>query len=164
MADYGIAVGSEPEVAKSVEDFVQLGKSDDQTYHNFSIMAQIIEENNNIKNVVKKTTIYYPENNIIYDYLKELKGSAVEIQLTDAEYLKYRYNPKLLAYEIYGSTEVYFVILALNGMCSFKDFNKKKIKLLFKQDMSDLLTSIYNAESDYISKNRAKLNSETTST
>ena len=49
-------------------------------------------------------------------------------------------------------------------MCSFKDFNKKKIKLLFKQDMSDLLTSIYNAESDYISKNRAKLNSETTST
>ena len=36
-------------------------------------------------------------------------------------------------------------------------FNKKKIKLLYKQDMTDFLTSIYNAESDYISKNRTKL-------
>ena len=164
MAEYGISVGTEPEITKSVEDFVSLGKGDDKTYANFSIMAEIVERDTSVKNVNKATKILYPEHNIIYDYLKELKSSTVTCELTDGEYLKYRYNPKLLAYDIYGSAELYFVILAINGMCSFKDFNKKKIKLLYKQDMTDFLTAIYNAESDYISKNRAKLQNNTSTT
>lgn len=164
MADYGISVGTEPEIAKSVEDFITLGKGDDKTYANFSIMAQIVEQDTSIKNVSRATKILYPENNVIYDYLKELKETSVTCEFTDSEYLKYRYNPKLLAYELYGSTELYFVILAINGMCSFKDFNKKKIKLLYKQDMTDFLTSIYNAESDYLSKNRTKLQNNNSAT
>lgn len=147
MANILTATGSAPELTKSVEEFVELGSADDITYENYSILAEIAGH---------KVNIRFPEHNVIYDYIKELKANTVLLEFDDANYIKYRYNPKKLAYDVYGSTEVYFVILAINGMCSFKSFNKKKIKMLYKHDMEALLTSIYNAEEDYISKNRDK--------
>ena len=100
----------------------------------------------------------YAQDNIIYDYLPELNERTVTLTMTDNEFIKYRYKPKLLAYDLYGSTEVYFVIMALNGMCNIKDFNKKKLKLLYKSDLIELLNEIYSAESDYIMYNRVHLN------
>ena len=144
-----------PEKTMSVEDFVDLGSADDMTYANFSIMAQILGSDNKVM---------YPENNVIYDYMKEMKERCLMLEFKDEELIKYRYNPKRLAYDIYGSTELYFIILAINGMCSFKDFNKKKIKILIRDDLINLLTSIYNAESGYISRNRSKLEDEELST
>lgn len=149
MSDIINTAGIAPELTKSVEEFIELGVADDITYENYSILAAI---------TANKVNIRFPENNVIYDYIKELKSNTVVLELSDIEYIRYRYNPKRLAYDIYGSTEVYFILLAVNGMCSFKDFNKKKIKVLYKNDMNTLLTAIYNAESDYISRNREKLN------
>lgn len=139
-----------PETTKSIEDFITLGTIDEMTYSKFSIVAETIGNKDT-------ASVQFPENNIIYDYMKELKTDCQEIVLTDEDIIKYRYNPKKLAYDIYGHSELYFVILAINGMCSFKDFNKRKIKLLYKNQVQSLLNEIYNAESDYISKNRAKL-------
>ena len=150
MANILNSIGASPEKTKSVEEFVELGMADDITYENYSILAEITGHNVNIR---------FPEHNVIYDYLKELKKNTVLLEFDDENYIKYRYNPKKLAFDVYGSTELYFVILAINGMCSFKDFNKKKIKVLYKHDMNALLTSIYNAEEDYISKNRDKFKS-----
>lgn len=136
-----------PELTKTVEEFIELGIADDITYENFSILAEIAGN---------KVNIRFPENNVIYDYIKELKSNTVILEFDDESYIRYRYKPKKLAYDIYGSTEVYFIILAINSMCSFKEFNKKRVKVLYKRDMEELLTAIYNAESDYISRNRSK--------
>ncbi len=150
MLSNNMMVSSEsiPEVTKSIEDFVELGHADDMTYSNFSIMGKIVGE---------ETTVLFPMNNVIYDYINELKNNCVLLEFDDLALVRYRYNPKKLAFDIYGSAELYFIILALNGMCSFKDFNKKIIKVLYKQDMENLLTQIYNAESEYINKNRNKI-------
>ena len=86
--------------------------------------------------------------------MDEIMERTVDYEFSDLEYIKYRYKPKLLAYDIYDTTELFFVILAINGMCSVKDFTKRKIKLLYKSDMLDLLNQIYSAESDYILYNR----------
>lgn len=139
-----------PEITKDINDFVNLGSADDKTYYNFSILSTIADGYN--------SNFVYSENNIIYDYLDELKNNCIEVYLDDNDYIKYRYNPKLLAYDIYGSSELFFIILALNGMCNIKDFNKRKIKMLHKSVLNTYLESIYNAESSYIQKNRAKNN------
>lgn len=136
-----------PETTKSIEEFIELGSTDEMTYNNFSIMAEIVGQ---------EATVQFPENNIIYDYMKELKSKCVELEFTDEDFIEYRYNPKKFAYRIYGHAELYFVVLALNNMCSFKDFNKRKIKVLYRYDLNDLLNQIYSAESKYISKNRNK--------
>lgn len=142
-------VGSDgsPETAKTIDEFIELNKTDDITYSNYSILNKI----------VNGSTILFPEHNLIYDYIKELKDHCILIELDSDQFITYRYNPKKLAYRLYGHSELYFIILALNNMCSFKDFNRRRIKMLYKRDLEDLMTQIYNAESDYISKNREKM-------
>lgn len=142
---------SKVEETYTVEDFIELGKQiDDIQYSKFAILSKASTDIVN--------PILYAEHNVIYDYEEEFKKLALEVHMTDAEYEKYRFKPKLLAYDVYGSTEVYFAILFLNGTCNIKDFDRKVIKLLTKQNMIELLEAIYNAEANYISSNRTSIN------
>ena len=83
-----------------------------------------------------------------------MKDRSVIYTFSDEEFRKYQYRPKLLAYDLYGSTELYFIILALNDTCNIKDFNKRKVRLMFRQDLSDILSQIFNAESNRLYLNR----------
>ena len=134
----------------TVEEFIELGKEiDDIQYSKYTILSK---PSNDIEN-----PIIYPEHNVIYDYEEEFKKLALKVEMTDTEFLKYRYKPKLLSYDLYGATELYFTILFLNGTCNIKDFNRRTIKLIKKATMIELLESIYNAESKYISANRTAI-------
>lgn len=135
----------------TVEDFIELGKDiDDIQYSKYSILSKASSD--------VKNPIIYPEHNVIYDYEEEFKKLAEKIEMTEEEFLKYRYKPKLLSYDLYGSTELYFTILFINGTCDIKDFNRKTIKLIKKSYMIELLENIYNAERNYINSNRASIN------
>lgn len=144
-----LGINNYPEKTATVEEFIEAGSADDITYYNFSIL----EKYKNDENI----TVEYVMSNIIYDYMDEIMEKAVEIELSDDDYMKYRYKPKLLAYDVYKTTEVYFVILAMNGMCSIKDFTKRKLKMLYTSDLIDLLNQIYSAEQSRISHNRKHL-------
>ena len=134
----------------TVEDFIELGKEiDDIQYSKFSILAKAATD------VVNP--ILYATHNIIYDYEEEFKKLSLTIDMTDEEYTKYRLKPKLLSYDVYGSTEIFFVILFINGMCNIKDFDRKTIKLIRKDTMIELLEAIYNAEQNYILTNRSSV-------
>lgn len=98
--------------------------------------------------------IEYNPHNVIYDYIDELQSMCHTVLLSDIEYIRYEFRPDLLSYDIYGTIDYDFVILALNGMLSPKEFIKKKIKMIPVEEMSDILNSIYNAEQSYLMKNR----------
>ena len=85
-----------------------------------------------------------------------MKDLSVPVQLSDKELAKYSYNPGLLAYDLYGSIELEFVILKLNGIIDPKDFDFPSIRLLEPQVMEDLLSNIYGSEAKYINDNREK--------
>lgn len=146
-----LGISNLPEKTATIEEFIDMKGTDDITYSQFSILVKCIGKN---------SVVQYAQDNIIYDYLDELNESAVEYEMTDDEFVKYRYKPKLLAYDLYGSTEIYFVIMALNGMCNIKDFNKRKLKLLYRSRLLELLNEIYSAESEYIKYNRLHLDDE----
>lgn len=142
---------SNVEETYTVEDFIELGKDiDDIQYSKFAILSKATSD--------VKNPLIYAEHNVIYDYEEEFKTLALNVEMTDNEFLKYRFKPKLLAYDLYGSTELYFAILFTNGICSIKDFDRKHIKLIKKSDMIALLEAIYNAEQNYISLNRSSIN------
>ena len=91
----------------------------------------------------------YVVKNILDDYMFELKRSAVDVKLSDEEYTKYRFRPKLLSYDVYDSTEFFYVILKLNNMYSIKQFDINPLKMLTKNginNMVEFLSTIYNAE------------------
>lgn len=140
---------SDPAKTYKVEDFIDMQENDSFTYATMALYMQ---------SIVDKTVVYSSDN-VLYDYLEEIKAKAIDYTFTDSEYVKYKYRPKLLAYDIYGSTELYFVILAINNTCNIKDFNKRKIKMLYKSDMSDLLNAIVSAEKNRISLNRESIKS-----
>lgn len=140
---------SDPTKTYKVEDFIDMQENDSFTYATMALYMQSIVDK----------TIVYSSDNVLYDYLEEIKSKAVDYTFSDSEYMKYKYRPKLLAYDIYGSTELYFVILAMNNTCNIKDFNKRTIKMLYKSDMSDLLNAIVSAEKNRISLNRESIKS-----
>lgn len=140
---------SDPAKTYKVEDFIDMQENDSFTYATMALYMQSIVDK----------IIVYSSDNVLYDYLEEIKSKAVDYTFSDSEYMKYKYRPKLLAYDIYGSTELYFVILAMNNTCNIKDFNKRTIKMLYKSDMSDLLNAIVSAEKNRISLNRESIKS-----
>ena len=91
--------------------------------------------------------------NILDDYLDELKLISKTIDLSDTEYIKYLYKPRILAYDIYGDPELFFIILKLNNLCSSKEFNLKKLKLIPKDTLLEILSIIYNSEKNVLQRN-----------
>lgn len=96
-----------------------------------------------------KQSIY----NIVDDYLDDLINDfSVKVELSDAELARYKYKPKLLCYDIYGSQEVYFILLLLNDMYSVKQFNKKNLKMITRADMKEICDAILNNNDEAIKK------------
>jgi len=133
-----------PSETYTIQDFITAGASVEITYAKTSILEKV-------------GTIEYPVHNIIYDYMEELLAVSVLVTLTDKEYQKYLYSPKILAYDLYGYTDFYFIIMALNNICNVKDFNFRKVRVLRPSDLS-IVNRIMVAEKKYIQDNRERIN------
>jgi hypothetical protein len=90
--------------------------------------------------------ISYVIKNVINDYLPELKKLARKVLLSDKEYEKYKFKPKLLSYDLYGTTEYYIYLLMINDMCNVYEFDSKKLLIITKSTLNMALNSIYRSE------------------
>lgn len=138
-------MNNDPALTYTLDDFVELQSVDNMTYYNFSIL-EIIDG------------VQHLDHNLVEDYLKELEATCVTLELSNEEMSRYRYNPDLLAYDIYGSVQLDFIILLLNDMIDPKDFDRKKLKLPYASSLSIFLNTLYSKESNYINENRANNN------
>lgn len=126
----------------TLSDFVSMKNSDDATYRNFSILEVV----NNIELV---------DHNLIDDYILEYENICVPCHLSLEEAKKYKYSPDLLAYDIYGSVQLDFLILLANDMVDPKEFDLRIVKLPFASKLVDFLNRVYGANQNYIRQNRA---------
>ena len=127
-----------PEKTYTLDQFIACQSDDVFCYNNLSFIDQI----DNIK---------YNVYNVASDYLDEITSAyCVDVELTDDQLTRYKYRPKLLCYDIYGSQELYYLILIINDICSIKDFTKKKLKLPTKINMSELCKEIKNSNNSDI--------------
>lgn len=123
----------------TLEDFAASKPSNKLSYYDLSLLQK--SNGNNIE-----FSIY----NVISDYMADINAVTVDIVLTEEEYMKYRYKPKLLANKVYGNPELFFIILLVNGIWSVKDFNYRKIKLIKRKDLSTMLSSINSSERSFL--------------
>lgn len=138
---------TDPAKTYTLQGFIDMKDNDSFTYANLALHMQ---------SIVDKTVIFSSDN-VIYSYLDDLKNVSIKYTFTEEEFMKYKYKPKLLAYDIYGATELYFIILAINDMCNIKDFKKRTINLIYKKDLDILLNQIYSAEQNRIELNRKSI-------
>ena len=134
-----------PQNTTTIEALVESGKSVTAKYSNFSYL----EEASNGSLVAVK--------NVIWDYIDELKNASIMVKLTDKEFYKYQYRPKRLCYDIYGNTEIDFVIMAINNIADVTEFDSKTLRMLKVEDMQELITLIYNAERKAIENYNSKI-------
>lgn len=143
-----LSINTTPDKCSSLDDFIAAGEgSASITYYNFSILQVLRSKDDSIE-------IHFTIDNLVNDYLDILKENAVKIELTRDEQRKYYYNPDLLSYDIYGTTELDFIVLILNGVLDPKEFNMPNILLLKKPDLLSILSRIYTSENRYLKMNR----------
>lgn len=91
------------------------------------------------------------QNVLTTTYADELKALAIDITLTNEEYYKYRFRPKLLAYNIYNYSELFYIINFINGIYNIKDFNFRTVKLIPKTNLFSMLSYVLQADASNIS-------------
>lgn len=140
---------SEPQLTYTLNQFIALKDVDRIVYRRYSIMQRSLTNEE----------LLYCIDNVIHTYMDEMKKKRKIVSVTESERIKYAYKPKLLAYDVYGSTELFFILLALNGMCNMKQFDliERKFFALTPQDCAQFVSDIYNAEGDYLKLNRTSL-------
>lgn len=79
-----------------------------------------------------------------------------EYTLTYEEFSHFKYNPKLMSSNYYGTPEFWSIILRVNGMTSILDFNKRTI-LILKRSFKKSIEELLNLEKTTIGRNKSKL-------
>lgn len=139
-----------PATTYTVDQMIALKNSDSITYKNYSILQRSLKDDN----------LIYSIDNVIYDYMDVINQYKKLVGFSDMEVVKYKYKPKLFAYDIYGSTECYFVIMAVNGICNVKEFEliDHTAWALAPDDMYSIMNLIGRAEKNRIDINRSEIN------
>ena len=131
-----------PAKTYTVDDFIDMKYIDETTFRRFSILEKLKEFGD----------VEHLDHNLIEDYIELL--DVVEVPLDDEQFKKYKYRPDLLAYDVYGSTQVDYVILMINDMYDPKEFCKKKIYLPYASVLDKFMDTIFSCNEDYIEQNR----------
>ena len=112
--------------------------------------VQITANTLHYKNVISNSNnelFVFSISSIFDKYYELMKEKSVIIELTDEEYRTYMYKPKLLSLDLYGTTELDFLLLRLNNMVSCIYFNKQTLKV-FDKNIVSLLNEIMVHEHD----------------
>lgn len=135
-----------------------LNRSNVMYTHNYSDFMNAQKQSTNVSYTdfcfrERRGMVSFVVKNVIRDYIYELKQLSNKIELTDEDVEKYKYKPKLMSADLYGTTEYYYIILMLNNMYDQKSFvNIKNLNLLGKKQLQECISEIYSSESANIEK------------
>ena len=101
------------------------------------------------------------EENILSKHTNFLSTNKTKVTITDDEYRKYRCNAHWLSQDVYGTTELWFLILHANELYSESEFNTKEF-YIYSKSVLDKLSEIISVEEDDINNNRASITSQET--
>lgn len=87
-------------------------------------------------------------------YKNDLEELIIEKTFTRDEKFKYTCNPWALSYDLYGTTEFWFLLLDLNNMYSATEFTKTTI-LVYDASLPTVVDSIMALEEETLNQNRA---------
>ena len=98
-----------------------------------------------------------PSHNILYEkYRGIILENCIKITMSEEVFNAYKYRPKYLSLKLYGSTDLWHLLLWINNLTSVTQFNKKTI-YVFDPDAIDIIDSIIAIESDNIKYNKEKM-------
>lgn len=103
-----------------------------------------------IHNNQNNTDIKVPYSSITNKYRIYLLECLVKIQLTDEEKEMYRFQPKRLSMDLYGTTELWADLMKLNGAVSVVDFKPSFVTIYDPHTFKKFLNEIMIMDEDCI--------------
>lgn len=88
------------------------------------------------------TLISFPFSSLTNKYKDFLSTIIISIPLTEEEQEKYKYKPKMVSEELYGTTEFWDQVLILNNAVSIIDFTPKMLKVYDPEKLKLYLNEI----------------------
>lgn len=89
-------------------------------------------------------------------YKSDLDDLAISKTFTRDEIFKYKCNPWVLSFDLYGTTEFWFLLLDLNDMSSATEFTRSTVKV-YNSSLPDVIDAIMANEELFIDNNEAEL-------
>lgn len=110
------------------------------------------------KGVLVDTATYLKvlDDSILIDYDGLLDKYRKTWTFSDSEFRTYKYNPWKVSLDIYGTTELWFLVLHANEMYSADEFNERTVSL-YTSDVLDLLKEISALEDNAKRKNESEV-------
>lgn len=135
--------------SSSIHEVIENSKLLDISYEKLFFKSNI-EVNN-------ETNLIINYNSLIDNYMEDIMKICTSWTLTDKDLINYRFQPKKFCYDLYNTTELWFILLRINNMVSSLDFNKKTIYVFDRDGIFKLLNEIMTLEEE--SYNQANKNS-----
>lgn len=128
---------------KTIDSFSEYGKSLNISHSKMHFKSLINEKN---------SSLIMNSSSVLDRYMDYILKYCRAYTMTDIEYVRYRYQPKLFCYDTYGTTELWSLLLKINNWVSVSEFNSKTLKV-FNSDINTVLNEIFILESENIEKN-----------
>lgn len=123
----------------TIKAMIQNGKEEKMTSNQLSLKT-VISNSSGQKFVVNLFNLFEKYYDILLD-------NTLTVVLTEDEYLKYRFKPKLLSKDLYGSKDLYYLLIRLNNIYTVIEFDFKEVKV-FDTNIVSLLNEIMVLESE----------------
>ena len=139
----------------TLSDFIEFKEADEIAYKNFTVRRNEVIYNKRERATNEKKiehAIFY-DTNVLDFYLDELKAISLRVDtFTPDEINEYKYHPDRLAYHLYGSTQLDYIILLVNGIIDPKEFDFRRgyIYLPKAVDLLEFLSRVRNTEEAWI--------------
>ena len=128
----------------TINELISLGK-EFKISNNTLSFKELLVNSNGEKYVINL-------NNIIDRYYDILLDHTTIVTLTDDEYERYRFKPKVLSEDLYGTQELHFLLLRLNHITSVLQFDFTELRV-FNTNIIGLINEIMILEDDNYTSN-----------
>lgn len=136
-------------------------------------IQQFLEQSNNksiryskyfYKKVISENDFHVLLNiqSIMDRYIQYIRQYLVELELSQEELRKYRYNPKRLSYSLYGTTAYWWSILLANQIHSITefDFERDNVVKVFSVEGITAFSNVLSVDKTFINENESSVSGE----
>ena len=109
---------------------------------NMEISYRVLHPELTVHNNETNQDVEIPFSSLLNKYRDYLSNIIVTIILDDEAQAKYRFKPKLISNELYGTTELWDTILILNSGARVCDFQPVRLKLYDPAELKKYINTI----------------------
>lgn len=137
----------------TIEQFIQTEQNKSVKYPNYYYQKVISEDD---------LHVIMNYQSIMDRYAQYIRDYITEIELSQEEMRKYRYNPKRLSFNLYGTTSYWWSIIFANQIHSLTefDFSRDNVIKVFTREGISAFSTVLSVDKTFISENQSEVSKD----